>query len=105
MHILTLQGSPRRKGNTAHVLGWVEQKLRTGTHLVERVTLIDHKVGPCLECFACRQAPGECTAHADDANHLFQKLRRADAVVLAAPVFCWGLPSHTKALLDRMYAL
>lgn len=105
MHIITLLGSPRVNGNTAHVLAWVEQSLREAGHTAERITLIKHAIGPCRECLACRKESGTCANHADDANEILSRMWHADALVLAAPLFCWGFPSHTKALLDRTYAL
>ncbi len=105
MHIVTLLGSPRRDGNTAHVLGWAEEAFRDAGHTVERITIIDHQIGPCVECLSCRKSSGRCAMHRDDANSVLERIGQADALVLASPVFCWGFPSHTKALLDRMYAL
>ena len=72
MHILTLLGSPRRKGNTAEVLGCFEQYIAGSDavrpaggrgaiqgapkeagqgvppHTYERLDLIDYTVRPCL---------------------------------------------------------
>ncbi len=107
MRVLTILGSPRPNGNTSHVLGWVEQNLRSNAHSVERITLIEHALGPCRECGMCRKPenPDLCHAPADGANAIFNKMIRANAIVIASPVFCWGFPSHLKSLLDRLYCV
>jgi multimeric flavodoxin WrbA len=106
MRIVTILGSPRKSGNTAHVLGWVEQTLKSSAHSVERINLIDLQMGPCRECMECRkQNAGVCVNDTDDVNAVLAKVIKADAFLLASPVFCWGFPSHLKALLDRMYCL
>lgn len=104
MRILTLLGSPRTNGNTACVLRLVEQALKTHAVSVEHVNLIDLKIDPCRECRQCRAENADlCANTADDANALIRKMKHSDVILLAAPVFCWGFPSHTKALLDRLY--
>jgi multimeric flavodoxin WrbA len=106
MQIVTILGSPRKAGNTSHVLAWIEQAMQSKGQDVERVNLIDYRIGPCRECMQCRRDNRDlCANHSDDADAILQKLSRADAVLIASPVFCWGFPSHLKALLDRMFCL
>jgi multimeric flavodoxin WrbA len=106
MRIVILQGSPRKSGNTAHVLNWVEQVFRAHMHTVEQIHLIDYKIGPCRECLSCRKDNTNlCAIKDDDADAILQKVAKADLILLATPVFCWGFPSHLKALLDRMFCL
>lgn len=102
MNVMTIMGSPRRDGNTALVLNWVEEELVAQGHVVDRVDLADHTVEGCRECFTCqdvRDAPG-CDLN-DDAPALFERMLEADAMLLASPLFCWSFPAQLKALLDR----
>ena len=104
LDILSILGSPREQGNTAYVLNWVEHALRANGHQVERINLIEYHIEPCVECLECRHEDHcLCANDRDDANGLIDRLVRADAIVIATPVFCWGFPSHLKALMDRMY--
>jgi multimeric flavodoxin WrbA len=105
MRIVTILGSPRRKGNTATVLGWIEDRIQTSGHEVERIDIIDYSVGGCLECKACKRGHIELCGVADDANDVFRRMTAADAVLFAAPVFCWGFPAQLKGLIDRLYCL
>ncbi len=69
---------------------------------VERFDVHGLRVNPCRGCFNCWfQTPGRCTQQ-DDAAGVMDTLDRADAVVLAAPLYFDGLPGPVKTLLDRM---
>jgi len=39
MNVLSIFGGPRKKGNTATILGWVEDELKDIGHQVERINL------------------------------------------------------------------
>ena len=54
MRIFTLLGSPRRHGNTARALQWVEEQLRADGHDVDHVNILDYNVGGCRECLGCK---------------------------------------------------
>ena len=55
MNVLTIFGGPRKKGNTATVLSWVEEALRRLGHDIERINLSSKKVHGCIGCliFCC----------------------------------------------------
>jgi multimeric flavodoxin WrbA len=105
MRIMTVLGSPRRQGNTATALHWVEDELRAAGHEVERVDIIDYDVGGCRECLSCKKGGTNLCIVDDDADGLFRRMATADLVLFAAPVFCWGFPAQRKGLIDRTYCL
>ncbi len=105
MRIVTVLGSPRRRGNTAKALGWVEDQFRADRHEVDHVNILDYNVGGCRECLVCKKGGKELCAVGDDAIGLFQRMADSDLVLIAAPVFCWGFPAQIKALIDRTYCL
>lgn len=105
MQIMTILGSPRRKGNTAKVLCWIEEKFLADGHAVDRADILDYRVQGCGECLACKRGTIELCSIGDDANGLFRRMVAADLVLIAAPVFCWGFPAQIKSLLDRMFCL
>jgi multimeric flavodoxin WrbA len=106
MNIVTLFGSPRKNGNTATLLGLVEEALRNKGHEVDRVDVAKHKINGCLECYTCQQKPDEpgCPQK-DDALAIFQRMMAADVVIYASPVFCWSWTSQIKPLIDRHFCL
>lgn len=105
MRTMTILGSPRRHGNTAKALQWVEEQLRAEGHEIDHVNILDCNVGGCRECLACHKPDADLCLVEDDANGLFLRMVQADLVLIAAPVFCWGFPAQIKGLIDRFYCL
>lgn len=106
MKIVSLLGSPRPAGNTAKVLGWVEEELQKRGHQVQRVNVVEHMVNGCLECYVCQENPEEpgCPQQ-DDAVGIFNRLIAADAIIYASPLFSWSWTAQMKALIDRHFCL
>jgi multimeric flavodoxin WrbA len=105
MKILTLCGSPRRRGNTSTVLSAFE-RLASENNSVERVDVVAYDIKGCIGCDNCQKNedhPG--CIQKDDMNHLAQKIIESDLVVYAAPVYVWDFPAQMKAVMDRHYCL
>ena len=106
MQITTLLGSARKKGNTATVLGWVEEEFKSLGHDVERIYLNNKSIRGCLGCIKCQENPDEIACvQKDDAIDIMEQMVASDAVLYAAPIYFWGFPAQMKALIDRGYAL
>jgi multimeric flavodoxin WrbA len=106
LSIVTLMGSPRKRGNTARVLTDFEERMQQKGHVVDRITIVDYTVNGCLGCDAClkvSESPG-CVQR-DDAVAIFERMMAADVVVYATPLYCWGFSAQLKALVDRQYCL
>ena len=78
MRIMTILGSPRRHGNTANVLGWIEEQFRADSHAVDQVNIVDQSVRGCGECMACKKGRTELCSIEDDANGLFRRMVAAE---------------------------
>lgn len=106
MKVVVLQGSPRRGGNTETVVEAVLAGLAEKTETdVAVVRTADRNVSGCREDFACQavgDSPG-CSIN-DDMGQIYDALLGADLIILASPVFCWGVSAQLKAVLDRLYA-
>ena len=50
MKVMTILGSPKKKGNTAKVLGWLEEELEAQGNQVSRINITDREVRGCLGC-------------------------------------------------------
>ena len=106
MKVLCLQGSARKKGNTAHVLGWVEEELSSLGHTVETVYLSDMNLNGCKGCAACKNKPDRVGCiQKDDIPEILGKMVNAQAVVFASPLYFWGVTAQLKAVIDRSYSL
>jgi multimeric flavodoxin WrbA len=106
MRITTLLGSAKKKGNTATVLGWVEEALKSMGHDVDRIYLNNKSIGGCLGCAKCRENPDEIACvQKDDAIDIMGQMISSDVVLFASPIYFWGFSSQIKALIDRSYSL
>ena len=106
MQITTLLGSAKKKGNTATVLGWVEEELIALGHDVNRIYLNNRSIKGCLGCAKCQENPAEIACvQKDDAIEIMEKMISSEAVLFASPIYFWGFSSQIKALIDRGYAL
>ena len=105
MQILTILGSPRKKGNTATVLSRFEDEVEK-EHQVERINITQQKVNGCLGCYKCQEKTDEpgCVQK-DDALTILEKMMQVDAIVYASPLYCWSFASQIKPLIDRHFCM
>jgi len=103
MKVLGILGSPRRGGNSETLLKALLQGAAAGGAEVEEVLLRNLKISPCLEIYHCFK-DGTCPIK-DDMQELYDKLLAADVVVLATPVFFYGVSAQAKTMIDRTQAL
>ena len=101
MNILILSGSPRKGGNT-ELLAEAFAKGASAQHHVEIVSVRDYKVNPCLGCNACFKSNGIC-AQKDDMSVIYEKVSQADMLVIASPVYFYGISAQLKAVIDRFH--
>ncbi|UCE90821.1 MAG: flavodoxin family protein [Methanobacteriota archaeon] len=98
--VVTVNGSPRRKGNVDALLRVAEEELEGLGVEVERISLSDYNVKPCEACDVCSENAWECPLD-DDAVPLLRKLVEADALIVGSPVYFGGVTAQLKALIDR----
>ena len=103
MKVLSIMGSPRRRGNTELILDRALEGARQAGAEVEKVLVSKLRISPCLEIYACRK-DGNCSIK-DDMQALYGKLLEADHVIFASPIFFYGITSQAKAVVDRCQAL
>jgi multimeric flavodoxin WrbA len=103
MKVLGLFGSPRRGGNTEILLEEALQGAGKEGAEIERLYLSDLDITPCTECHGCDET-GSCVI-LDDMQKIYPKLLEADAIILASPIFFYGVTAWAKALIDRSQAL
>lgn len=102
MNILILSGSPRKGGNT-DLLVEAFVKGASQKHHVEIVSVHDYKVNPCMGCNACFKNEGNICAQKDDMALIYEKANEADMLVIASPVYFYGLSAQLKSVIDRFH--
>lgn len=106
MKILTLQGSARKKGNTANVLGWVEEELSRQDHEVTGIHLHGKNLNGCMGCARCKEVPDDVgCVQKDDIPEILSRMVASDLVIFASPLYFWGVSAQLKAVIDRTYSL
>ena len=99
MKVLGIVGSPRKNGNTemltAHTLKAIaEEGLDT-----ELIRLAGTDIKPCNACMVCKQEE-RCSIE-DDLFPIYVKMKEADGIILASPVYYGSATALIKALMER----
>ncbi|MDI6763643.1 MAG: flavodoxin family protein [Thermodesulfobacteriota bacterium] len=103
MKVLGIFGSPRKGGNTDILLEETLKGSQEEGAEVDRIFLTDYVITPCKECHGCDQT-GQCVI-LDDMQKIYPKLLESDIIILASPIFFYGVTAWAKALIDRSQAL
>lgn len=98
-YILGIMGSPRKGGNTDILLDKALEGAKSKGADTEKVILNELKFSPCQECENLR-GDGTCKVE-DDMQPLFKKIKKADAIIIASPIFFGSLSAQTKMMIDR----
>jgi multimeric flavodoxin WrbA len=96
-------GSPRIEGNTDLLLDEALNGAQSQGAEVDKIIIDKLKIAPCREFYGCLR-DGNCVIR-DDMDDIYPKLLNADIVIVASPMFFYGLTSQVKALIDRCQAL
>ena len=76
---------------------------RDAGHQVEITSLLKNEVKGCLGCNACRY--GKPCVQKDAFNDMIPKIKAADLIVFASPLYFWKLSSRIKAFIERFYCI
>jgi multimeric flavodoxin WrbA len=100
MKTLAFLGSPRKNGNTELLLKETIRGIRESSPsdvTVFNLNLMN--IRPCQDCGGCDKT-GECVLE-DDMTKIYPEIRAADRIILASPIFFFGLSAQSKAMIDR----
>ena len=101
--VLIISTSLRPNANSEILSHEVERGAKEVGHEVEFVTLKDKEIKFCKGCLACQKL-GKCVIN-DDANEITLKMKEADVIVWATPVYYYEMPGQMKTLIDRANSL
>jgi len=104
MKVIAINGSPRKKWNTATLLGHALDGAALKGAETELVHLYDLDFKGCVSCFACKtrggKSYGKCAVK-DDLKPLFEKLEKADGVILGSPIYLGTVTGEMRCFLER----
>ena len=100
-NIVILVGSMRKGGNT----DLLARRFAEGAaqhNSVDIISVADYKIAPCIGCNTCFTREGNACCNRD-MDMVYEKLRGADALVIASPVYFYGISAELKAIIDRLH--
>lgn len=101
MHLLIINGSPRKKGLISQMLRIFHEQAINSSIEVTEVYANDLQIKPCMGCMACRSKQ-HCVLPEDDAQRVLTLIQQADAIVIGAPCYWGNIPGQLKLLFDRI---
>ena len=103
--ILILKSSPRKRANSSILADQVTAGASAAGAAVEGFDLHSLTIHPCDACDFCHGAGDAGCVINDDMQMLYPKLRAADGIVIASPIYWFTLSAQAKLCIDRWYAL
>lgn len=100
MKVIGINGSSRKDGNTAIIVGKVFDELNKEGIETELIQLADYEIQPCRGCFACK-GRGNCVFTKDGFTEIFSRMVEADGIILGSPVYSADVSAKMKAFLER----
>jgi len=102
MKVIAFQGSPRVDGNTELLLNEALRAVQEQGHEVKNFKLNVLNIKPCQDCGGCDKT-GVCIIN-DDMTEIYREVREADRIILASPIFFFGMSAQAKTMVDRCQA-
>jgi len=102
MRVVAFNGSPRKEGNTYHLLREVLGELETKDIETQIVQVGGELIRGCTACGTCRtKQVSKCKFDDDVINMCIKKMIDADGILLGSPTYFSDLTPELKALIDR----
>jgi len=106
MKIIAVNGSPRKKWNTATLLEKAMEGASSKGAEVELVHLYDLDYKGCISCFACKTkggpSYGKCAVK-DDLTPLLERIASVDALILGSPIYYGAVTGEMRSFMERLF--
>lgn len=102
--VLIIEGSPRKNGNSQLLCEAFQKGAQDAGHLVDLVRIQEKKIGFCMACDGCMRNGGMCVLR-DDMADVLKLFQESDVLVLATPVYFYGVSAQIKTFIDRTYPI
>lgn len=104
MKVIAINGSPRKKWNTATLLEKALEGANSEGAEVELIHLYDFNFKGCTSCFSCKlkggKSYGKC-AMKDELTPVLEKLKYVDAVILGSPIYLGNSTGEMRSFMER----
>lgn len=102
MNILILDGSPRKGGNTDLLVDAFAEGANKNND-VEIVYVRNYHINPCIGCNSCFKNQTHSCFQDDNIQFIYDKMAWADMLVIASPVYFYGISAQLKMVIDRFH--
>jgi multimeric flavodoxin WrbA len=103
--VLILAGSPRKNGNSTILALKAAEGVKAEGGEAEVVRIGNLKIAPCNACDSCRTKPEAGCIIKDDMQPLYQKIKDAQGIIFATPIYWFNVSAQMKLFIDRAYAI
>lgn len=100
-----MTASPRKNGNSTILALKAAEGVKAEGGEAHIVPIGRLEIAPCNACDACRAKPEAGCVIKDDMQPLYQKIRDAEGVIFATPIYWFNVSSQMKLFIDRTYAM
>lgn len=100
MKVLAINGSARKDGNTAIIIGKVFEELNAAGIETEMIQFAGTIIEPCKACWACG-GQNNCVHKKDMFREVYEKMLDADGIILGSPVYSANVSANMQAFLER----
>lgn len=100
MKAIGIVGSPRQGGNTEFLTRYALKAVEDEGLDTELITLAGLDIRPCNACMVCRK--GERCPIKDDLFPIYKRMKEAEAIILASPVYFGSATALLKAFMERV---
>ena len=99
-NVLIISSSPRQGGNSDILCDEFLRGARESGHNAEKISLKDKKINYCNACGFC-YSNGTCAIN-DDMAEIIEKMKKADTIVFASPIYFYAISGQMKTFIDRL---
>ena len=103
MKIVVIAGSPHKAGTSALLADKFIEGAESKGHECFRFNAAFEDTHPCLGCDHCGMN-GPCVYNDAISTKLMPKMLEADMIVLATPLYYFGMSAQIKTVIDRFYS-
>ncbi|MFA5266920.1 MAG: flavodoxin family protein [Methanoregula sp.] len=105
MSVIAINGSPRKKWNTAMLLEQTLEGAASQGAKTELVHLYDLDYKGCTSCFACKlkggKSYGKCAMN-DGLTPVLEKIASTDALILGSPIYFGIVTGEMRSFMERL---
>jgi len=105
MKVLAVNGSPRKKWNTAMMLEKAIEGAAAQGASTELIHLYDLEFKGCISCFACKKRNGKSygkCAVKDNLTPVYAQIKEADAIILGSPIYFGNTAGQFRSFMERL---